>query len=170
MMPMPGQWERRSGSKSRKTPPELNDRADRIPTPDVASVVQGEATIGRVTGSTVRGSRDRVTWFKVSAGASVLLGATLVMMWVQQGHGTPLCATSFEAPRRLQLSRTGDREHLAADRGAALRIAQRYVASEPDTAARQQRLSACDAQLVQSIATTHGVTLDQVRTSADFSQ
>ena len=169
-MPIPGQWERRSGSKSVTRSHGLSEEPERIPSTDASGVANGRGASGDATSPPVRRSGDRITWFKVSVGACVLLGATLVMMWVQQGRGTPLCAASFEAPRRLQLSRTGDREHLAADRASATRTARRYVASEPDTAARQQRLSACDAQLVQAIATTHGVTLDQVRTSADSTQ
>jgi hypothetical protein len=169
MMPIPGQWERRNGSKSATRSHEFNQGTERVSNPDAAGVAPGRAAVGVATNPPARDSRDRVTWFKVSAGACALLGATLLMMWVQQGQGAPLCAASFEAPRRLQLSRAGDREHLAADRASATRTAHRYVASELDTAARQQRLSACEAQLVQAIATTHGVTLDQVRTSDESS-
>jgi hypothetical protein len=168
-MPIPGEWERRNGPKSATRSHGFSEGPERIPGRTVASDAPGRAASRDAPSPPLRGSRERVTWFKVSAGACVLLGATLLMMWVQHGQGMPLCAASFEAPRRLQLSRSGDREHLAADRASATRTAQRYVASEPDTAERQQRLSACDAQLVQAIATTHGVTVDQVRTSADSS-
>jgi len=166
--PIPGQWEQRKRPASAPLPHGFSEGPDRIPNGGAASVAPGPPA-GEVASPPVRGSRDRVTWFKVSAGTCALLAATLLMMWVQHGLGMPLCAASFEASRRLQLSRPGDREHLAADRASATRMAHRYVASEPDTPARQQRLSACDAQLVEAIATTHGVTPEQVRTSADSS-
>jgi hypothetical protein len=92
----------------------------------------------------------------------------LVVMWLQQG--SPLCAMSPEASRRLDLDRPGDREHLAADRQSAVRSARRYVASESDTPQRQQRFLDCEASLATDIATTHGVSVDQVRTSAGYPQ
>lgn len=105
-------------------------------------------------------------WLNVSGmAAAVLLGMVLVM-WAQSPG--PGCALAPEGPRRLVLSRETDREHLAADRESADRIARRYRLSIADPAqqAHQGDLFAnCEATLIQQIAERHGLTLEQVRAS-----
>lgn len=117
--------------------------------------------------SSVERRREPPTWFKVSFGAAALLGAMLLVMWAQDSPAT--CAVSFEVPRRLQLNRQVDREHLAADGASAVRAARRYTSG---TAAgeQQRRFLECEDQLVSGIAATHGVSARQVRESAGYAQ
>jgi hypothetical protein len=150
-MPIPGEWERRNRPRLSVTP-----------------YARSADAIGDESSPIVQGGRARAPWTKVSLVGVSLLGAALLAMWTEQGP--PRCAASFEAPRQLQLSRTVDREHLAADSASATRTARRYIASDAATAPRQQRFLECEALLVHGIATTHGVSVDQVRASGSHAQ
>jgi hypothetical protein len=112
-------------------------------------------------------SREPRTWFKVSFGTAALLGAMLLVMWAQ--HAPTMCAVSFEAPRRLQLNRQVDREHLAADAASAVRAARRYTWG---TAGKEQqrRFVECEDLLVSEIAARHGVSVDQVRAATGYAE
>jgi hypothetical protein len=112
----------------------------------------------------LRGSREPAAWLKTSFAAVVLLGGMILVMWIQQGP--PLCAMSPESPRRLQLERSVDREHLAADNQSAERSARRFAASDADIRQRQRRFLECEAVLARAIATTHGLSAEQVLESA----
>jgi hypothetical protein len=118
-------------------------------------------------GGSVERRREPPTWFKVSFGAAALLGAMLLVMWAQ--HGLATCAISFEAPRRLQLDRPVDRDHLAADGASAGRTARRYTAATAG-ADQQQRFLECENLLVSAIAATHGVSGDQVRAATGYAR
>jgi len=118
-------------------------------------------------GGSAERRRQLPAWATLSFGAAALLGATLLVMWAP--HRAASCALSFEAPRRLQLNRTVDREHLAADGASALRAARRYM-SEPSGGDQQQRFVECEDLLVGSIAATHAVSVDQVRAAARYGQ
>jgi len=110
--------------------------------------------------ASVERRREPSVWFKVSVGAAAFLGAMLLVMWAQ--HGSPTCAVSFEAQRRLQLNRQVDREHLAADGASAVRAARRYAAGA-SAGEQQGRFLECEDLLVSRIAATHGVSVDQMR-------
>jgi hypothetical protein len=98
----------------------------------------------------------------------ILAGLIVVMamgMWAERT--TNGCVMPDEAQRTLVLSRDVDAEHLAADIGAATRIAQRYGQSGPvssteqssaeQLSAQQARLAGCEASLAQDIATRHAL-------------
>jgi hypothetical protein len=84
-----------------------------------------------------------------------LLAAMLLVMWVQRPAAS--CTLSFEAPRRLVLSRETDRQHLDADLAAAGRLARQYMRSTADPAQQHARFVDCEATLGQQIAATHGL-------------
>ena len=163
-MPVPGQWEPR---RTRAVTPvvgvsdELNRVRDAVP----PALAPGRASTPVEKTHMFRGSREPGPWFKASFAGVVLLGGMLLAMWAQRGPS--LCALSPEASRRLQLSRPGDREHLATDNASATRSAQQYVAAEVDTPERQQRFLECESLLVRNIAATHDVSVEQVRSSAE---
>jgi hypothetical protein len=103
-------------------------------------------------------------WIEVSAAGGVLIVAMLFAMWARQPPSG--CARLSETPRRLELSRDMDREHLSNDLASADRIARRYAASS--RADDQQTLFLeCHDTLLEQIATTHGVPPGQLRDSAE---
>ena len=107
--------------------------------------------------------REWPAWLTISIGTTALMVAMLLVMWAQQGPAT--CAAS-EAPRKLQLDRMVDREHLTADSAAAARRARRYMAAGTSADERLQRFVECDALLVREIAAAHSLSVEQVRASA----
>jgi len=76
-----------------------------------------------------------------------------------------------EPRRHIDLARTVDREHLAADVLESERIARRYAAalaadpSERRSSATLPRPEQCQAALVDQIAATHDLPADRVRTA-----
>ena len=80
---------------------------------------------------------------------------TVVAMWAAQPPSG--CAMRLEPRRHLDLARTVDREHLAADLAEIERIVRRHTAL-PDGNGE-----ACHAGLVRQIMTTHDLTPAQVR-------
>ncbi len=104
-------------------------------------------------------------WLNVSGIAAAFLVGMVLVMWAQSPG--PGCVLAPEAPRRLVLSRDTDREHLAADRESADRIARRYRLSIADPARQHQDdlFAKCEATLIQQIAEKHSLTPEQVRAS-----
>jgi len=91
-------------------------------------------------------------------------------MWATQP--APVCAMPAEPSRHIDLARTVDREHLAADVRESERIARRYaaaLAATPSDGHSQPEVLAepCQAALVDQIATAHDLTADQVRTAIE---
>jgi len=144
-MGFPGEWEPRKAA----------------PIAGVQDRVRSEPRADR--GDTGEQRRERPVWFTISCGAATLLGAMLLVMWAQ--YGASACAVSFEAPRRLQLDRQVDREHLAVDSASAARAARRFV-STTGGGDQQRRFLECEERLVSAIAATHGVSVEQVRAAA----
>jgi hypothetical protein len=107
-------------------------------------------------------------WFELSLAVAGLMVAMLAVMWVQRS--TASCTLPREALRHLVLSRAADRDHLGIDLTSANRIARRYGLSTMNPAQQHTRFVACKATLVQSIATTHGLSLDDVRASPTDAQ
>jgi hypothetical protein len=103
--------------------------------------------------------RESPAWLKLSIGTTLLLGGMLLVMWAQQRP--EICAVS-EAPRTLQLDRTVDREHLAADGARAVRMARRHMMAGASADEQQRLFLECDALLVRAIAATHGMSVEQV--------
>jgi len=154
--------------------PETADRVTHFPGEWEPSPAKSVTIADRVRPATddvprisIERRRKSPVWFKVSFGAASLLGAMLLVMWAQ--HDPASCALSFEAPRRLHLSRQVDREHLAADGASAARAARRYT-SGASGEELQQRLTECEDVLIGSIAATHDVSVDQVRAAAGYVQ
>ncbi len=147
--PFPGEWEPREAATVVAT----QDRVRSEPHDDPSGIVERR--------------REPPTGFKVSFGTAALLGAMLLVMWAQ--HAPATCAVSSEAPRRLQLDRQVDREHLAADGASAVRAARRYTSGTP-RGEQQRRFRECEALLVNGIAATHGVSVDQVRAATGYAQ
>jgi hypothetical protein len=145
MTRFPGEWEPRHAATVVAAP----DRAWSKPFHDPSGSVERR--------------REPPRWVTVAFGAAALLGATLLVMWAPTRTAT--CALSFEAPRRLQLNRPVDREHLAADGASAWRAADRYT-SGTSGGDQQRRLLECEDLLVGRIAALHGVSVDQVRAAA----
>jgi hypothetical protein len=105
------------------------------------------------------------------AGAALII--TFVALWATRPP--PICDMTLEPHSHLDLDRTVDREHLAADIGASGRIARRYSvqmsahsAGAPEAPARTSDEDAerCHARLAQQIMTTHDLTLAQILTAA----
>ena len=90
-----------------------------------------------------------------------LLGAMLIVMWVQRPVG---CTLAPEARRRLVLTRETDREHLANDIASVERIARRYTASTGT--GDQSGFLACKAALIEQLSTMHEVSPDRLRAGA----
>jgi hypothetical protein len=91
-------------------------------------------------------------------------------MWATRP--APECVMPAEPRRHLNLARTVDREHLAADVLESERIARRYSAALAAAADGQSLLTRpealadqCQAALVGQIAAAHNVTADQVRSA-----
>jgi hypothetical protein len=87
----------------------------------------------------------------------------------------PACDMTLEPHSHLNLDRTVDREHLAADIGASGRIARRYSvqmsaqsagAREPAAQVSDADAERCHARLAQQIMTTHDLTLAQILAAA----
>ena len=93
--------------------------------------------------------------------AAGLMVVSVAVMWADRRDGT--CATAPDPPRRLVLTEQTDGEHLATDLDSAARIARRYgsAAAAPDD--QRARVLQCEAQLADAIATTHGLSPDDVR-------
>jgi hypothetical protein len=101
-------------------------------------------------------------WLELSLVTGALMVAMLAVMWAQH-PGPDTCALSPETPRRLDLARDIDREHLTAEVAAAVRTARRYGRSTGGPATQQTNLLECEEALVREIATRHGVPPDRVR-------
>jgi len=99
--------------------------------------------------------------FELSVVAVGLMVVMIVVMWIQRPAAN--CTLPFEAPRTLALSRDVDRDHLAADRASADRIARGYMASGANPAERQGRFVECEGTLLAQIAARHRVSSNQVR-------
>jgi hypothetical protein len=104
------------------------------------------------------------------AGAALTL--TLVALWATRPP--PTCDMTLEPHSHLNLDRTVDREHLAADIAASGRIADRYAAQISSHPRDAHRLppgapgadaGQCHARLAQQIMTTHDLTLAQILTA-----
>jgi hypothetical protein len=100
-------------------------------------------------------------WLELSLVAAGLMVAMLAVMWAERPDAS--CRPSLEPPRHLVLSRETDREHLATDLAAAARTARRYMLSSTDPDQRHARFVECETTLVQQIATSHGLSPDQLR-------
>jgi hypothetical protein len=108
-------------------------------------------------------SKTPAPWIEGAAAGGVLVVAMLFAMWAWQPSG---CARLPEAPRRLELSRDMDREHLSNDLASADRIARRYAAaSRADD--QQTVFLECHDTLLQQVASAHGVPLGQLRESVE---
>ena len=100
-------------------------------------------------------------WFEMSSVAAGLMVAMLLVMWARRPDAS--CTLSVEPPRHLVLSRDTDREHLATDLSSVDRTARRYMRSNGDPTEEHARFIACQATLVEQIATQHGLPADLVR-------
>ena len=108
------------------------------------------------------------------------LGMTVMTIGMWATRPAPACVMPAEPRRHINLARTVDREHLAADVLESERIARRYAAAlakaptdgrSPLTLPRPEALAEqCQAALVGQIATAHDVTADQVRTATAADQ
>jgi hypothetical protein len=106
------------------------------------------------------------------AGAALIV--TIVALWATRPP--PTCDMTLEAHSHLNLDRTVDREHLAADIEASGRVARRYSAHmsaqssasphEPPVHAPDPDAEQCRARLAQQIMTTHDLTLAQLIAAA----
>jgi hypothetical protein len=102
-----------------------------------------------------------------AAGALIV---TIVALWATRPP--PACDMTVEPHSHLDLDRMVDREHLAADIEASVRIARRYRAQTPAPAAGAHEPTAhqapdtddeqCQARLAQQIMTAHDLTLAQI--------
>ena len=110
-------------------------------------------------------SNGPAPWIEVSAAAGVLIVGMLFAMWARQPPAG--CARFAETPRRLELSRDVDREHLSNDLASADRIARRYAEASSRADVQQTLFLECHDTLLQQIASTHGVPLDQMHDSAE---
>ena len=95
---------------------------------------------------------------------AALLVLMLFVMWIQRPGAT--CTLSFEAPRLLELTRAGDRDHLTSVLGSADRSVRRYMLSTPDIDEQHRRFVDCKAALVEQIAARYGLSRDRVRAEA----
>jgi|SRR5579871_6595159 len=102
---------------------------------------------------------------ELSAVAVALMVIMVVAMWIDRPGER--CVWPVEGSSRLLLSRAIDREHLATDLASADRIARRYMLAAGDRNQDQTRFIACEATLVQAIATGHQVSTAQVRATRD---
>jgi len=112
--------------------------------------------------------KPHAAWLELSLVAGGLMIVMLAAMWAQRPDEN--CNLSLEGTRVLVLSRETDREHLATDLASAARLARRYMRSTVDPAEQQTRFADCEARLIQQIATRHGLSPDNVRTSATDAQ
>jgi len=104
-------------------------------------------------------------WIEMSALGGGLIVAMLFAMWARQPPAG--CARHPETPRRIELSSDMDREHLSNDLASADRIARRYAAASSRADDQQTRFLECHDTLLQQIASTHGVPLDQFHDVAE---
>jgi hypothetical protein len=121
----------------------------------------GNAAVVQVA---VEPMKSHASWYELSVIAGGLMIVMFVAMWAQRPDES--CTLSLEGTRVLVLSRETDREHLATDLASAARLARRYMRSTVDPAEQQTRFADCEARLIQQIATRHGLSPDNVRTSA----
>jgi hypothetical protein len=108
------------------------------------------------------------------------LGITVMTIGMWATRPAPVCVMPAEPRRHIDLTRTVDREHLAADVLESERIARRYAAAlaaspsdglPPPTLTRPEALAEqCQAAIVGQIATAHDLTADQVRTATEGDQ
>jgi hypothetical protein len=110
-------------------------------------------------------SNSPAPWIELSAAGAGLIAVMFFAMWARAAP--PVCARFPETPRRVELSWDVDREHLANDLAAADRIARRYAAASPHADGRQALFLECHDSLLQQIASTHGVSLQQLHDSAE---
>jgi hypothetical protein len=109
------------------------------------------------------------SWRGPAQFAAAALVLTIVALWATGPR--PTCNMTLEPHSHLDLDRTVDREHLAADIEASGRIARRYSAhisahpagaDQPSAAASETGEEQCHARLAQQIMTTHDLTLAQI--------
>jgi len=101
------------------------------------------------------------------------LGVTIMTIGMWATRPAPECVMPAEPRRHINLARTVDREHLAADVLESERIARRYSAALAAAPADGQSLltrpealaDQCRAALVAQIAAAHNVSADQVRSA-----
>jgi len=99
------------------------------------------------------------------------LGITVMTVGMWATRPSPACVMPTEPRRHIDLTRTVDREHLAADVLEAERIARRYAAAlaadpgERPSPAPLTLPEQCQTALVNQIATAHDLSVDQVRTA-----
>lgn len=108
------------------------------------------------------------------------LGMTVMTLGMWATRPAPTCVMPAEPRRHINLARTVDREHLAADVLESERIARRYAAALAATPTdgrssltlpRAEALAEqCQAALAGQIAAAHDVTVDQVRTATAENQ
>lgn len=103
----------------------------------------------------------------VSSGLELTLttAALLLMMWLVMWAQAPTadCAMQPEvAARRLVLTRTLDREHLARDLASAGRAVRRHEHTVSESG-KLHSGSTCEDTLFEAIAQKHGLTADVVR-------
>jgi hypothetical protein len=102
----------------------------------------------------------------------VALAITVIALWATRPP--PTCDMTLEPHSHLNLDRTVDREHLAADIAASGRIAERYSTQTSARPVDPRRLPSgppgaeaeqCHARLAQQIMATHDLTLAQILTA-----
>ena len=116
-------------------------------------------------------------WLGPAQFAGMALIVTILGLWATRPP--PTCDMTLEPHSHLDLDRTVDREHLAADIGASGRIARRYRAGVPEHPAGAHGAPAqvpaqtpdtddeqCHARLTQQIMTTHDLSLAQILAAA----
>ena len=106
--------------------------------------------------------RPPPAWFEPAFVGALLIVGMLVVMWASSPDAS--CSLPADVPRRLDLGRETDREHLSRDLASAGRAARRHMRSV-EAADPHTRFTDCEAMLVHAIADRHGLTVEQVRGS-----